>query len=87
MKLQKWRPWVPLTPTLARAVYRCPLCNWTFTVRDDVYGRSVRARVRARLGAHLRTVHPNVSLRERSILSDRLVDGPSFIREERKEKT
>jgi hypothetical protein len=87
MKLQKWRPWVPLMPVIARAAYGCPLCDWRYTVGEDRYGRSVRARVRARLGAHLRTIHPNISLRERSLLSDRLVDGPSFIREARKEKT
>jgi hypothetical protein len=87
MKFQKWRPWVPLGPILARAAYRCPLCDWEFTVRDDPYGRSTRSRVRAYLGAHLRTTHPDVGLRERSLLSDRVADGPPLTRDGQERKT
>jgi hypothetical protein len=86
MKLQKWRPWVPLMPVIARAAYGCPLCDWRYTVGEDRYGRSVRARVRARLGAHLRMSHPYMGLRERSLLSDRVVESPPVNREGQRRK-
>jgi hypothetical protein len=78
--------WYPVSPILARAVYWCPLCEWEYTVKEDPYGRSVRKVARARFVKHLRRFHPKVGPRERSLLSDRVVDSPPLIREGRRRK-
>ena len=85
---------VPLSPNpvlavyrnLILAVYRCPLCEWRFIIRDDLYNRSVRTRIRFRLSKHMRRSHPDIGARERSILSDLLVNSPPLLREGQKEK-
>jgi hypothetical protein len=86
MKLRKVRSWVPVMPIPARAVYWCPLCNWEYTVKDDPYGRSVRKVVRARFTKHVHRFHPELGRRERSLLSDRVVESPPLIREGRKRR-
>ena len=74
--LEEHTPSSPLGP---HEIVVCPRCRKPLVARAAVYGVNrgtvTRTELRARVSTHARSVHTDLSVRERSLLADESVEG------------